>query len=180
MKLAVKRGGEALNLELTPLYNPEMGRYMLGIEAAPGPTRQTRYGPVAALGPTAAKTWEFTVMIFDVLGKLTSGEVSANQLAGPLNIVPISGLMAFQGLSSILNFMALIGINLAVLNLLPLVITDGGLLLFLAIEAVRGKPLPVKAQAFINKLFMALFLGLFVFVSFNDIQRLPDFFNFFK
>jgi regulator of sigma E protease len=88
--------------------------------------------------------------------------------------------MAFQGFSSILNFMALIGINLAVLNLMPLVITDGGLLMFLGIEAVRGKPLPVKVQVLINKIFIMLFLALFLFVSYNDVLRLPDFVRFWK
>jgi regulator of sigma E protease len=114
-------------------------------------------------------------MIFDVLAKLVNGKVSAKQLAGPLNIIPVSGFMAFQGLSSILNFMALIGVNLAVLNLLPLVITDGGLLMFLGLEAIRGRPMSIQTQAAINKVFVALFLALFLFVSFNDIQRLPDF-----
>jgi len=116
-------------------------------------------------------------MIFDVLAKLTSGKVPASQLAGPLNIIPVSGMMAFQGLSSILNFMALIGINLAVLNLLPLVITDGGLLMFLIIEAIRGRPLSAESQAAVNKIFIFLFLALFLFVTFNDLKRLPDLFK---
>ena len=175
--IEIKRGGEQMSFELTPKYDAAENRYLLGLQPAAGPVRTIRYGPIAAVGPTISKTWEYTVMIFDVLAKLTSGDVSANQLAGPLNIIPVSGLMAFQGLSNILNFMALIGVNLAVLNLLPLVITDGGLLMFLAIEAVRRKPLPVPVQAAINKVFIALFLALFVFVSLNDIQRFPDIFR---
>jgi regulator of sigma E protease len=173
--LSIKRGGETMNVLVIPAFDSAQNRYLLGVEPAAGPTKLVRYGPIAAIGPTMAKTWEYTVMIFDVLGKLTSGKVSAKQLAGPLNIIPVSGMMAFQGLSTILNFMALIGINLAVLNLLPLVITDGGLLMFLGIEAIRGRPLPAQAQAAINKVFIVLFLALFLFVSFNDIQRLPDF-----
>jgi regulator of sigma E protease len=181
IRLAVKRGEKMLDLDLIPVYNPNLGRYLLGIQqTALGPTRQVRYGPIAAIGPTMAKTWEFTMMIFDVLGKLTRGAVPADQLAGPLNIIPMSGLLVFMGLSHILNFMALIGVNLAVLNLLPLVITDGGLLMFWAIEAARGKPLSAKTQGFINKVFIALFLGLFVFISFNDTQRLPGFFKMFR
>jgi len=176
----VKRGGEPLSFELAPKYDSAENRYLIGLQPAAGPTRVIRYGPIAAIGPTMKKSWEYTVMIFDVLAKLTSGDVSANQLAGPLNIIPVSGLMALQGLSNILNFMALIGVNLAVLNLMPLVITDGGLLVFLAIEAVRRKPLPVPVQAIINRIFIALFLALFAFVSFNDIQRFPDIFKIFR
>ena len=180
VEIVVKRGGESIDLELTPAFDSTRNRYLLGIEPAPEPTKFVSYGPIAALSPTMAKTWEYTTMIFDVIGKLFSGKVSANQLAGPLNIIPISGMMAFQGFSSILNFMALIGINLAVLNLMPLVITDGGLLVFLGIEAVRGKPLPVKAQLLINKIFIMLFLALFLFVSYNDVLRLPDFLRLWK
>jgi len=173
----IKRGAETMHIYVIPAYDSTEGRYLLGIEPMPEPTRIVRYGFFAALGPTMNKTWEYSVMIFDVLGKLTSGKVPASQLAGPLNIIPVSGMMAFQGLSSILNFMALIGINLAVLNLLPLVITDGGLLMFLIIEAIRRKPLSAESQAAVNKVFIFLFLALFLFVTFNDVQRLPELFK---
>jgi len=175
--ISVKRGADTANLFVIPTYDSSAGRYLLGIEPTPEPTRIVRYGAIAAIGPTMGKTWEYSAMIFDVLAKLTSGKVPASQLAGPLNIIPVSGMMAFQGLSSILNFMALIGINLAVLNLLPLVITDGGLLMFLIIEAFRGRPLSAESQAAINKIFIFLFLALFLFVTFNDLQRLPDLFK---
>jgi len=173
----IKRGTELMHVFVIPTYDSTAKRYLLGIEPVPEPTRVVRYGAITALGPTMSKTWEYSAMIFDVLGKLTSGKVPASQLAGPLNIIPVSGMMAFQGLSSILNFMALIGINLAVLNLLPLVITDGGLLMFLIIEAIRGRPLSAESQTAINKVFIFLFLALFLFVTFNDVKRLPDLFR---
>ena len=78
-----------------------------------------------------------------------------------------------------MEFMALIGINLAVLNLLPLIITDGGMLLFLCIEAVRRKPLAVKYQVIINRVAISFFILLFVYVTFNDIARIPDMFRMF-
>jgi len=177
VSINIKRHSETMNLYIIPTYDSTQNRYLLGIEPAKEQMKIVRYGPAEALGPTMDKTWEYTVMIFDVLGKLTSGEVSAKQLAGPLNIIPVSGFMAFQGFSNVLNFMALIGVNLAVLNLLPLVITDGGLLMFLGIEAIRRKPLSAEIQAAINKIFLALFLALFLYVTFNDLQRLPDIFR---
>jgi regulator of sigma E protease len=119
-------------------------------------------------------------MIFDVVGKLVSRKVPASQLSGPIGIIPASGFMVMQGLSQLLNFMALIGINLAVLNLMPLVITDGGLLLFLILEAIRRKPLSVKTQLLVNKVAIAFFLLLFLYVTFNDVMRLPDVFRMFK
>jgi regulator of sigma E protease len=176
----IKRGANSIHVFVIPTYDSTEKRYLLGIEPVPEQTRIVRYGATEALGPTMSKTWEYSAMIFDVLGKLTSGKVPASQLAGPLNIIPVSGMMAFQGLSSILNFMALIGINLAVLNLLPLVITDGGLLMFLIIEAIRGRPLSAESQAAVNKVFIFLFLALFLFVTFNDLRRLPDLFKWSK
>jgi regulator of sigma E protease len=142
-------------------------------------SRTIRYSPVVAVNKAFEKSWEYTTMIFDVIGKLISREVSANQLSGPIGIIPASGFMLFQGLSPLLNFMALIGINLAVLNLMPLVITDGGLLFFLLLEAIRRKPLSVKSQLFINKIAVAFFLLLFLFVTFNDFKRLPEYFRIF-
>jgi regulator of sigma E protease len=124
------------------------------------------------------RTWEYTTMIFDVIGKMFAREVPASQLSGPLGIIPASGFMALQGISPILQLMALIGIQLAVLNLLPLVITDGGQLLFLLIEAVRRKPVSVKAQIVANKIAIAFFLLLFLFVTFHDVRRLPEMFRF--
>ena len=85
-------------------------------------------------------------MIFEVFGKLISREVSTKELAGPVGIIPASGIIALQGLSPMLNFMGLISINLAVLNLFPLIITDGGVLLFLLLEVVRRRPLSIRTQ----------------------------------
>jgi len=117
------------------------------------------------------------VLIANTLRKLISREVSPRELAGPVGIVQMSGGVAFLGLSAALRFMARIGINLALLNLLPLVITDGGLLLFLALEAVRGKPLPARHQAMINQVAVAFFVLLFVYVTFNDVLRIPRLLN---
>ena len=112
-------------------------------------------------------------MIFDVVAKLVSKQVPVQQLAGPVGIVQMSGIVAMGGISAILDFMALIGINLAVLNVFPLVITDGGLLLFLLIETIRRKPLPVKTQMLINRIAISFFITLFLFVTYNDIMRIP-------
>ncbi|KMQ51638.1 Membrane-associated zinc metalloprotease [Chitinispirillum alkaliphilum] len=174
LTFTVKRGDTVLNKEITPEFNSEKETYIIGITVASPETELVRFSPLAAIPMSMEKTWEYTTMIFQVIGQLISREVSTNQLAGPLGIIPASGLMAMQGLSPILNFMALIGINLAVLNLLPLVITDGGMLFFLGLEAIRKKPLSPKTQANINKVAIIFFLALFLFVSINDVKRLPE------
>jgi regulator of sigma E protease len=139
-------------MQITPRFDKQTGRNLIGVRVSEGEVRRVRYAPGAAFQKGLEKSWEYTTMIFDVIGKMASRKVSANNLSGPLGIIPVSGFLALQGISQILNFMALIGINLAVLNLLPLVITDGGLLLFLLIEAIRRKPLQVKRRWLLTRL----------------------------
>ncbi|MDG5814367.1 RIP metalloprotease RseP [Chitinispirillales bacterium ANBcel5] len=179
LQLTINRDGETITTSATPQYDEDREAYMLGIVMAQPETRLIRYSPADAVGRSIDKSWEYTTAIFRIIGQLFSREVSTNQLSGPLGIIPMSGFMALQGLSTILDFMALIGINLAILNLLPLVITDGGLLFFMGLEAVRGKPLPKETQLLINKIAIFFFLGLFLLVTFNDVKRLPILFEIF-
>jgi regulator of sigma E protease len=179
LTITVARNSSIVSLSASPEYDASSKRYIIGIMVDEGAKRIVKYPVVAAFHKGMDKGWEYTKMIFDVVGKLASREVSAKQLAGPVGIIPMSGGMALQGISAILNFMGLIGINLAVLNLMPLVITDGGMLLFLALEAIRRKPLSIKTQMLVNKIAIAFFLMLFLFVTFNDVQRLPEYFRIF-
>jgi regulator of sigma E protease len=180
LNVIVSRNGKEVSLSVTPRYSETEKRKLLGIQVAEGDTRIVRYPLGEAIDRALKKTWEYTIMIFEVIGKLVSRRVSASQLSGPVGIIPASGLMAMQGFSQLLDFMALIGINLGVLNLMPLVITDGGLLLFLLIEAIRRKPLSIKVQSIINRIAIAFFLMLFLYVTFNDVMRLPDIFKLFR
>jgi regulator of sigma E protease len=174
LAFSVRRSGGLVPIKVTPKFNAGEKRFIVGILAAQPAMRQVRYGPFVSVEKMFSKSWDYTIMIFDVLAKLVSKEVSPKQLAGPVGIVQMSGVVALSGLAPILEFMALIGINLAVLNLMPLIITDGGMLLFLCIEAVRRKPLPVKYQALINRIAISFFILLAVYVTFNDVVRIPD------
>ena len=179
LQFVILRNGSSLTIGLTPRYDTASDRSLIGVRVGEGETRIVKYSPVEAAAKALDKGWEFTTMIFDVLGKLASRKVSANQLSGPIGIIPASGFMMLQGLSPILSFMALIGINLAVLNLMPLIITDGGLIFFMLIEAIRRKPLSLRSQLIVNRIAIAFFLALFLFVSFNDVKRLPEYFKMF-
>ncbi len=173
IKLAEKLSGKSLPVKSVTYFR-------LGAGQADAPSHITSFSPVKAVVPALEKSWDYTTMIFDVLGKLVSSEIPANQLAGPIGIVQMSGMVALGGIASLLNFMALIGINLGVINLFPLVITDGGQLLFLAIEAVRRKPLPPAAHDVMNRIAIAFFVLLFIFVTFHDILRAPQLFAMIK
>lgn len=174
MQLIVKRNDSTLILCPEPEFSTKENRYLLGILVAQPPTRIVKYSLAAAIPKALDKSWEYTTMIFDILGKLISNEVSPKQLAGPVGIIQMSGVVALGSFVALLNFMALIGINLGVLNLFPLIITDGGVLLFLLYESIRGKPLSLKAQAAFNRAAIFFFIMLFVYVTFNDIMRIPE------
>lgn len=179
LSFVIRRNEHIDTLSLLPRYDKEEGRSLIGIRVTEGSGRIVRYQPPVALTKAANKTWENTVLIFEILGKLFSRRISTKQISGPLGIIPASGFMALQGLGPILQFMALIGINLAVLNLMPLIITDGGLIFFMIIEVIRRKPLSMKTQLAFNKVAMALFLALFLIISFNDVKRMPQIFKLF-
>lgn len=178
LSFSIGRKNAKVDLSIKPEFNEQVKRNQIGIRVDEGEKRKVSYAPSLAMEKGLDRTWEYTTMIFDVIGKMFAREVPASQLSGPLGIIPASGFMALQGLSPILQLMALIGIQLAVLNLLPLVITDGGQLLFLAIEAIRRKPVSIKAQIVANKVAIVFFLMLFLFVTFHDIKRLPEMFRF--
>ncbi|MCX7725352.1 MAG: RIP metalloprotease [Chitinispirillaceae bacterium] len=166
-------------ISIIPKLDSTSKRYLIGVHVSEGEKRTIKFPMDVAFTKAISKGWEYTTLIFDVIKKLMSREVGMEQLSGPVGIIPASGFILLQGISPILNFMALIGINLAILNLLPLVITDGGLIFFFLIEAVRRKPLSLRTQSILNRIAIAFFITLFIFITFNDIKRLPKFFKIF-
>jgi regulator of sigma E protease len=110
-------------------------------------------------------------MIGKTLGDLFTGNASPRNLGGPLAIGRISGEAARLGLEPFLRWMALLSVNLAVFNLLPIPVLDGGQLLFILVEAVRGRPLSVENRMRLAQLGLILVVGLMVWVIANDILR---------
>jgi len=110
--------------------------------------------------------------ILKFLFHLITGGVSLKMVGGPLTIAQVAGETARQGFLSLLTFTALLSINLSLVNVLPIPVLDGGHLLFLGVEAVRGKPLSLKQRMWIQQVGMALLLLLMIFVTYNDILRL--------
>jgi regulator of sigma E protease len=107
--------------------------------------------------------------------RLTQGTVKVEHLKGPIGIAHIGTLIADEGLIKVLFFMALISINLAVINFLPLPIVDGGQFLFLIYEWIRGKPIPIVVQNAVTMAGLALIATMFLLVTFNDIKSLVGF-----
>ncbi|MBD3343762.1 MAG: RIP metalloprotease RseP [Chitinivibrionales bacterium] len=178
LSLTLKKNERTFTVEMTPEYSESRERYLLGLKPAQPETQVIRYPPGKSIERAANRSWEYATLIFVVIKKLITGEVDTGQLAGPVGIVQMSAAAADVGLQAVLAFTALIGINLAILNLLPLVITDGGMLLFLAIEKIRGRPLSTKKRALINRIAVAFFIALFLYVTLNDLLRIQNGFTF--
>ena len=132
------------------------------------------FEPVAlpdALWGGVEETWAWSMRIFDFLGKILGGTQSSSDLAGPLGIAQMSSNVAEHGLPSLITFMAILSVNLGLINLFPVPMLDGGHLMFYVIEAARGRPLSARAQEYGFFVGMGLVGALFLFVTFNDLTR---------
>lgn len=127
--------------------------------------------PVAAWRGVV-RTWEMSILTFQALGKMLMGEMSWKQISGPVSIADAAGQSAGMGFQAFVGFLALISISLAVLNLLPIPMLDGGHLLYYLWEFVRGEPLPAEVQDAGRRIGIALIAMLTVLALFNDFSRL--------
>jgi len=116
--------------------------------------------------------YEWSILTLKVVGKLFTGALSAKQVGGPLLIIDSATKAAAAGAFTYFNFIAIISINLAILNLLPIPVLDGGHLMFMSIEAIRGKPLNERILNVLTKVGMTLLILLIAFVFYNDIIRI--------
>jgi regulator of sigma E protease len=178
LALAVERGGRRLELTVTPnavRERDESGkRVTIGqIGAAPDiPQVHRRVGAVEAVGLGAEQTWGTAVFIGGVLKQLVTGQISPRSMGGLLSIGEASGETASQGFDAWVFFLAAFSVNLAVLNLLPIPILDGGHLMFLAFEAVRGRPLSVEARIRLSQVGLVIVVALMIWANGNDVVRL--------
>jgi regulator of sigma E protease len=178
--LLVERGGERVELRVVPdalealdTATGEMrtiGR--LGVLPMPPPTAWARLSPADAVVYGAQQTWGITVFIVDFLGQLITGRASPRNLGSIVTIGEISGQAAAEGLPVFLSFMALLSINLAILNLLPIPVLDGGHLVFLALEAIRGRPVSVEQRMRWSQVGFVILIGIMVLALGNDFMRL--------
>jgi regulator of sigma E protease len=125
-----------------------------------------------ALPLGAAKTWDVTEQTMVGLWRIITTSKGADDLGGPLRIAQLSGQVAQYGLASLVGFIAVLSVNLALINLFPIPILDGGHLMFLFAEALRGRPLPPRAQEYGLRAGFALLIGLFVFATWNDLGHI--------
>ena len=142
---------------------------MLGISA--GASSYERLPPLRAIGAAFAQTWQVSVDTLSGAWQMISGRRGTAELGGPLRIAQLSGEVAGLGAASLVSFIAVLSINLGLINLFPIPILDGGHLLFYFAEAVRGRPIPPRAQEYGFRAGAAVLVGLFIFVTWNDLSH---------
>ena len=131
-----------------------------------------QYSLFQAVGQGLDKTWEITTLSFRLIGKLFTGDVSPQNLSGPISIAEGAGTYASYGFVFFLSFLGMISVNLGIINILPIPVLDGGHLLYYFIEMIRGKPLSESVQEIGLRIGLVMVLSLMVFSIFNDISRL--------
>ena len=167
-------GEPGKNSTQTSQTSPDQPKGLLGVRPSMAHVQTERTGVVDGLMLGFQQTYFFTAAILSGVGEMFSGERSTDELGGILSIAQFSGQAAQAGIVSILRFMAILSINLGLINLFPVPVLDGGHLMFYAAEAVRGKPLSQKLQKYSFRFGLALVLLLMVFATWNDFGRLWD------
>jgi regulator of sigma E protease len=184
--MTIERDGKTQTVSVTPDpvkekspdgQEREVGRIQAGI--ATKAVSFAPYGPVEALGQGVVKTWDMTVLTVKGLWKLVSRQIDSSNIGGPIQIATEAGRQAKDGIASLALFTAIISVNLAVLNLLPVPMLDGGHLFFFVIEAILGRPLSLQKREAAQRVGFVLLMLLMVYALYNDLVRI-DAFKFFR
>jgi regulator of sigma E protease len=176
--LTVRRDHQNLELKVTPekresenLFGQKVQAFQIGVASSERLVIE-ELGPFQALEEGLSYSLRIAALTLQSLFKLITREISVDTLGGPIMIAQVAGKQAEMGLSHLIHFMAVLSVNLTLLNLLPIPVLDGGHLVFLFLEAVRGKPVAVKHREVAQAVGMMLILTLMVFVFYHDLLRL--------
>jgi regulator of sigma E protease len=173
----VRRDGQSIELAVTPRDTTfengiRVGRVGVGSSGlAPAAGPAVRQGLLDAIAYGADRTWQTTAGTVKLLGGMFAGTQSPRNIGGPIAIGQLSGQMARQGPAEYLSLMAILSVSLAVLNLLPIPVLDGGHLVFLAIEGVRGRALSLQSRLRLTQVGFVLIIMLMVWAIGNDVLR---------
>lgn len=177
LAVEVRRGDQVIAMTVTPRASEITDRFgntrqvgLLGVRSLKIETR--RDNPLTAVWHAGTETWNLTIGTLKALGQIIAGTRNSDELGGPLRIAQMSGEVAQGGLVATLWFLAVLSINLGLVNLLPVPVLDGGQLVFYAAEALRGRPLGDRAQEYAAMVGLALVLALMVFATWNDLVHL--------
>lgn len=187
-EIITQRGGSTLEFELlrdetiislkiTPkqipsqnIFGEKIDKYVIGITAS-GEFTIERLNPIEAVVEGVLQTWQIAKLTVLSVGKIIAGTLSAKAIGGPIMIAQLAGEHAKAGMANFIFFIALLSVNLGILNLLPIPVLDGGHLMFFFIEAVTRKPVNLKMREVAQQIGIFVIILLMVFVFYNDIAR---------
>ena len=171
------RDGESLSVDLTigsrVVDGQERGFLNVGVgDITTDFWYMRKFGPLQSVGHSIERTWNSTAFTVRMLGRMVTGDVSIENISGPISIAQFAGDSAAAGLNSFFNFLALVSISLGVLNLLPVPVLDGGQIVYHSIEGIKGSPLSERAQLMGQQVGILALLLLMSFAFYNDIARI--------
>ena len=177
LSVSVRRGESTILVEITPviktmqnIFGEDLDRYMIGISAS-GEAFQKNLNPLQAMAESIVQTYKITELTVLSVIKLIQGVIPAKTLGGPILIAQMAGQQAKAGTTNLFFFIAVISINLAILNFLPIPVLDGGHLLFFFIEAIKGSPVNTKMREIAQQAGIFVLIFLMILVFYNDITR---------
>jgi regulator of sigma E protease len=172
LPMVVQRDGNDLKIDVTT-ESRDAGGHQVGLLGVRGGAIEYRHVSVPeALWGGVTQTWTITRETFAGLGQMIGGSRGTEDLGGPLRIAQLSGQVAQLGVASLISFIAVLSVNLGLINLFPIPVLDGGHLVFYLAEALRGRPLPQRAQEYGFRAGLAFLACLFVFATWNDLTHL--------
>ena len=176
LQVALRRAGHDMVLSVTPQAEKGKGTVTVGkINAYVAQTPDmitVASTPLAAVGKALDKVWDTSTVTLKMIGKMIVGQVSWKNVTGPITIADYAGQTARIGAVSYLSFIAFISISLGVMNLLPIPVLDGGLLLYYSLEVLTGRPVPERFGEIAQRVGVGLLVTLMMLAVFNDIARL--------
>jgi regulator of sigma E protease len=180
VELTVKRADGFLSITVIPeeaavknIFGEDVKSALIGIVAA-GTFKKLELGPWQAVKESFRKTVEIIELTCLTVVKLVQRVIPIKTVGGPILIGQMAGKLAQESFVYLIPFMAIISINLGILNLLPVPILDGGVIIFLLIELITGKPISIKKRDLAQKVGLFLLIFLMAVVFYNDITRLLE------
>jgi len=172
----VERGSQRLEFNVHAIQQTDDAgtRWVTGIEAPDAHDAVLRYGPIAAIPAAFEETWHSTTRMLKLLGQIVSGQASTKNISGIISIGQAANTTAHMGVAWFFDFLAAVSLSLAVMNLLPIPILDGGHLLYYLIELVKGSPVSERTQVAGQYVGLMLLVALMGLAFYNDILRIAS------
>ncbi len=168
-EITVRRGDEDIVFSVKDLYNSEEGANRIGVMISPV---RLKYGFFAAVANSFRYVWDIMMEMFRFLGSIFTTGIQSGDVAGPVGTISLIGQAVRAGFEVVMRLGVLISINLGIMNILPLPALDGGRLLFMVVEAIRGKAIPPEKEGVIHFAGLILLFGLMILLTFMDVKNL--------